>query len=295
MRNSNLIVLGAAAIGIILDVGAATAADLSAKAPVYKAPAAAAWSWTGFYLGANVGGAWSDNERFNVADPFNTFGLTGGLIPAATTGRGSGVVGGIHGGYNWQIGPQFLLGIEADISGADVKFSTRQQPLVSTFTNSDSFFTSTMNVRALASVRGRAGLAFGDWLLFGTGGWGWADTRFSADSACLTTGVNGCGTGVHAPISVSSSKSGAVFGGGFEYHMPNTSWIVGAEYLRYQLNGSSGTGVTSDIATGAPVSFAGPPCTAGTACVNYNASSLGLNEVRVRASYKFGGPIAARY
>ena len=268
-------------------------ADLPTKAPIYKAPVAAVWSWTGFYLGANIGGAWTDNESFTGADPFNTFGI-GGIVPPSTTGRGSGVVGGIHGGYNWQVAPQFLLGIEADISGADVKFSTRQQPLVSGSINSDSFFTSTMQVRALASVRGRAGLVFGDWLLFGTGGWGWADTRFSADAACVTTGTNPCGVGVHAPISVDRTKNGAVFGGGFEYHLPSTSWIIGAEYLRYQFNGSSGSGVTTNIATGAPVSFSAA-CPAGTACVNYNASSLRLNEVRVRASYQFGAPVIARY
>jgi outer membrane immunogenic protein len=275
-------------------LGGATAADMAVKAR--PAPVAVAvWNWTGFYLGANVGGAWTDHESFTSADPFNTFGLVGGpFVPATTTGSGSGVVGGIHGGYNWQVAPQFLLGIEADISGADVKFSTRQQPLVSTLTNSDSFFSSTMKVQALASVRGRAGLVFGDWLLFGTGGWGWADTRFSADAACVTTGINACNIGVHAPISASSTKNGAVFGGGFEYHLPSTSWIVGAEYLRYQFNGSSGTGLTSNIATGAPVSFSGA-CPAGTACVNYNASSLRLNEVRVRASYQFGGPVVAKY
>ena len=134
----------------------------------------------------------------------------------------------------------------------------------------------------------------GDWLLFGTGGWGWADTRFSADAACLTTGSFPCGpSGPHAPISVDRTKNGAVFGGGFEYHLPSTSWIVGAEYLRYQFNGSSESGVTRDIATGAPLSTGA--CPAGTACVNYNAGSLRLNEVRVRASYQFGGLAVARY
>jgi outer membrane immunogenic protein len=111
-------------------LGGAMAADMAVKAR--PAPVAVAvWNWTGFYLGANVGGAWTDHESFTGADPFNTFGLAGGpFVPATTTGSGSGVVGGIHGGYNWQLAPQFLLGIEADISGADVKFSTRQQPLV---------------------------------------------------------------------------------------------------------------------------------------------------------------------
>ncbi len=98
------------------------AADMAVKAPVYKVPAVVAWSWTGFYLGANIGGAWTDDESFTGADPLNSFGITG-LIPPRTVGRGSGVAGGIHGGYNWQVAPRFLLGVEADISGADVRIS----------------------------------------------------------------------------------------------------------------------------------------------------------------------------
>ncbi len=77
--------------------------------------------------------------------------------------------------------------------------------------------------------------------------------------------------------------------------MPGTSWMVGTEYLRYQMNGIGQAGVTSDIATGIPVSFGGGVCAVGTGCVIYNASSLRLNEVRVRGSYQFGGPVVAKY
>jgi outer membrane immunogenic protein len=288
-------ILGAVAL-VALGALPAFGADLPTKAPVYKAPAAV-WSWTGFFLGANLGGAWTGDESFAGADPFNTFGMVGNGFSVATTGGSSGMVGvagGFHGGYNWQVTSQFLLGIEADVSGTAVKFSTRQQPLVTPLIASDSFFTSTMNVRGLASVRGRAGLVIGDWLLFGTGGWGWADTHFSADMACPTTGLFACTPGEHAPVSADRIKNGAVFGGGFEYHLPSTPCIIGAEYLRYQLNGSSFTAVTRDIATGAPLSSSAA-CPAGTPCVNYSAGSLPLNEVRIRASYQFGSPVVARY
>jgi hypothetical protein len=164
--------------------------------------------------------------------------------------------------------------------------------LVSTFTNSDSSFVSNETVRALASIRGRARLTFGDWLLFGTAGWGWADTRFSADATCAPTGTESCKFGgIHAPAAASFGRNGAVYGGGIDFHVPNTQWVIGGEFLRYDLGSSSLADVTR-TGMGTLTSFG---CPAGTPCVNYTASSLHLNEARLRASYQFGGPIVAKY
>jgi outer membrane immunogenic protein len=278
-------------------IGAASAADLPARTYT-KAPIApvAIFDWTGFYIGGNIGGGWTDDVTSTAADPANTFGLAGApFTPAGTTGHGSGVMGGMQLGYNWRVANTFLLGIEGDISGADVNFSTVQSPLVSPTTNSNSSFTTSEKVRALASVRGRAGFISGDWLFFGTAGWAWADTSLNADAACVTTGVNPCGVGVHAPFNSSSTRNGAAYGGGIDYHVPGSQWILGLEYLRYDLGGVSGSASTLNIATGAPISFAPAPCAAGAACVNYSASSLHLNEVRFSASYKFGAPMVGGY
>jgi outer membrane immunogenic protein len=208
-------------------------------------------------------------------------------VPAFNTGSGNGVMGGVHAGCNYQVAPSFLIGIEGDFSGADVKVDTRRGPLVSTLTNSDSFFTTSERVNWIASIRGRAGFIAGDWLFYGTGGWAWANTDFSANAACVVTGVNPCNIGVNAPVNFSSDRNGAVYGGGIEYHVPGTGWLLGAEYLRYDLDGTSSVGVTRNIATGVPVTFNAAACPAGTPCVTYNSSDLHLNEVRVRASYKF--------
>ncbi len=44
------------------------AADLRAKAPVYKAPAPVVVSnWTGFYAGFGVGGRWMENDWTTTA------------------------------------------------------------------------------------------------------------------------------------------------------------------------------------------------------------------------------------
>jgi outer membrane immunogenic protein len=271
-------------------VGAASAADMAVKArPLPPVPV---WSWTGCYIGGNVGYGWTDDITYRAADPFNTLGLAGGpFVPAFNTGNGSGVMGGAQVGCNYQFGTSFLVGIEGDISGADVNVDTRRGPLISTLTNSDSFFRTSERVNWVASIRGRAGFVAGDWLFYGTAGWAWANSDIAANAACVGTGLNPCigtpgGAGIHAPFAASFDRNGAVYGGGIEYHVPGTQWLIGAEYLRYDLDGFNVLSPSRAIATGAPLSFSAV-CPAGTPCVNYSSSDFHLNEVRVRASYKF--------
>jgi outer membrane immunogenic protein len=303
MRVMQRILLGAAAAVAI--AGSAAAADLPYKGPPelpypaapepYKAPPRV-WLWSGLYLGVNVGGAWA-HGNFTTADPFNTFNLTGGpFVPVSRDGNGSGVAGGLHGGFNWQVSRTFLLGVEGDISGTGMKINGFSAPLISTNTASASFASSQLSVRSLASIRVRAGYVVHDSLLFyGTAGWGGAGTRFTADAECPPVGVgtNGCNgaNGVHAPVSsLSKARTGAVFGVGTEYMWGHSEWILGIEYLRYQLNGFSTLGMTQTL-FGVPFSAAAA-CPAGTPCVAYTSSSFGITEVRARLSYKFGYGLA---
>jgi opacity protein-like surface antigen len=86
----------------------ASAADLSVKAPSPVVPVS---EWTGFYVGANVGGAWShDNATISFPDALSV------LDPLRiNTGR-SAAIGGFQEGFNWQIGPSVVWGLEADWS-----------------------------------------------------------------------------------------------------------------------------------------------------------------------------------
>jgi opacity protein-like surface antigen len=81
--------LAGVSLGALVLASGAQAADLAAR-PVYKAPAAApVWSWTGFYVGANVGGA---------TNIFSTY-----LFPNTSFNSSqSGVIGGLEAGYNWR-------------------------------------------------------------------------------------------------------------------------------------------------------------------------------------------------
>ena len=83
MQNSRF---AAALVITIVGMNAACAADMSVKARSIVAPVAAGWNWAGFYLGGNIGAGWTDDQIFTAADPFNTFGLSGGpFLPAVAT------------------------------------------------------------------------------------------------------------------------------------------------------------------------------------------------------------------
>src|SRR5581483_1871136 len=85
----------------------ANAADLPARMPVKAAPMVApAFSWTGFYLGAQIG--WS-----HIRD---TQDLSSPSFAWSVSDTADGFLGGVHGGYNLQIS-QFVLGVEADFEG----------------------------------------------------------------------------------------------------------------------------------------------------------------------------------
>jgi len=125
---------GAAALLLTLLGGTAWAADLP-RARYYTAGGPlSSFSWVGPYLGGNLGYEWGTTSN-NPTRP-------------------AGIAGGIQGGYNWQSG-QFVFGAEADIqlSAANDRFAP--------WKFSNPWF---------GTVRGRAGYAIHNLLLYGTAG-----------------------------------------------------------------------------------------------------------------------------
>lgn len=91
-------VITALALAAAYTAGAAQAADLpSQKAPIAPQLIPPAFSWTGLYAGLDIGG--------------------GLLAGGASNG---GVSGGGLVGYNHQIGPAFVVGLETDFSGTSL-------------------------------------------------------------------------------------------------------------------------------------------------------------------------------
>jgi outer membrane immunogenic protein len=164
--------------------GAASAADL--PRPSYYNPTASYYGWTGPYLGGNLAYEWGRTSN-NPTDP-------------------SGFAGGAQGGYNWQTG-QFVFGGEADIqlSGAN--------DLVTPWKFSNPWF---------GTLRGRAGIAFSNFLAYGT--LGFAVGELEAETVGLA--------------SESHTSVGWTAGGGIEMGL-SQNWSAKAEYLYLDLSSSN--------------------------------------------------------
>jgi outer membrane immunogenic protein len=189
-----------AAAGSAFSAGTVLAADLPGSAapppaPAYI-PAPPPFSWTGFYMGGNLG--------YGFASASST--VTGGGVTATGSESLSGFIGGVQAGANYQYG-MAVFGIEADFDGST-------QSKTTTF----GIVTETDKIPWLGTVRGRLGLAFDRFLVYGTGGAGWGNFQ----STITATGF-GTATGTQ-------SHNAWVAGAGLEYAITN-NFTAGIEYL----------------------------------------------------------------
>jgi outer membrane immunogenic protein len=131
-------------VALAAGMSAALAADLPARtsAPA-PAPVFVAASWTGFYIGANIGYAWTDATLGNSSPP--------GPPARFVNADSDGVSGGLQAGYDWQVG-SLVLGVVADVSIADLNGNIVITP------PPGPGFTATASIDWMASLRARAGL-----------------------------------------------------------------------------------------------------------------------------------------
>jgi len=82
-----------------------------------------ATTWQGFYVGGQLGGAWSDTDwRYDNHNWFNTIGAD--LVGTRFDIDASGILGGGQAGFNYQSGP-WVVGIEGSVAGADLDGTIR--------------------------------------------------------------------------------------------------------------------------------------------------------------------------
>jgi outer membrane immunogenic protein len=217
----------------------ALAADMPVKAPPPPV-AAPAYDWTGFYLGGTIGYSVGHNPSAPIFPPFS---------PAdQVTLAPGGFLGGVEGGYNWQI-KQWLLGLEADWqwTGEKDSFCLDCVPLGRGLAQ---------NLPWFATVRGRLGYAVGPALFYATGGVAFGEVRTTPE--CCTTQFGPTFT---------DDKTGWVAGGGVEGALVG-NWTAKIEYLYVKL------GSTSD-------SVVLPPLMVANSSIHDNIFRVGLN-------YRFG-------
>jgi outer membrane immunogenic protein len=243
----------------LLLAGPALAADLS-KPPVYKAPPLVpVLSWDGWYIGGNAGYLFNQNNNDVITTSTNTFAFPGSGGPqlataitdlsnfSAPAGKNGFIAGGQI-GYNKQLAPMWVAGIEADIQGVSANGSSTaasSQGVLGFPVTLTQTATVSKDVDYLGTVRGRLGFLVTPSLLFyGTGGLAYGGVKASTAIAQAVTGPNALlPPAWTAAGALSDTRIGWSAGGGVEWlFVPG--WSAKVEYLHYDL-GSATYGVGS--------------------------------------------------
>jgi opacity protein-like surface antigen len=225
MKNTVFALLTSAILGLGLPQ-TAQAADLPGKAPIDQAPIeASVYDWSGLYVGANIGGAWSDST------------LTSSIAGASGNPDGTGFIGGLQMGYNLQAG-RFLYGIEGDFDWTTftgttgpiftlpgvISADTRATGPIST---SPGVISASARKDWITTVAARLGITSDRWLVYGKIGGGWSQGHAVLDV------VNGgaIATGSH-------TNGGWLLGAGIEYAFAS-NWTGKLEYDYIGLSNST--------------------------------------------------------
>jgi outer membrane immunogenic protein len=214
---------------------------LGADMAVRKAPArivAPATSWTGFYIGAQAGGVWSDASLSGAY----TDGI-GSSAWSSSQSWTSALIGGFA-GYDLQVG-QYVVGIEGDIN-ARPGHGTGSLPSVFGIGVTNGWVS---KARSDASIRARLGvLATDQFLLYLTGGVAFANFKLSNPNVASENDVYWGTRNIYG-----GSRTGWTFGGGGQYAIA-PHWSVRVEYRHTDFGTKSGSG-TFDFGKGGPGSF----------------------------------------
>jgi outer membrane immunogenic protein len=179
---------------VLLSLSSAGAADMTATPLRSAVP-----SWSGFYLGANIGAGWGKKV---FVDDFGS---------GEATSNPSGIVGGLQAGYNFQINSH-LIGIEGNFDWSGASSSLSCFPSLGPQNCA-------ADPRWIGAITGRLGEIVGPTLFYVKGGAAWVHDSFSSQSP---------GTLFLAE----NTRAGWTAGAGFEYmFLPN--WSAKVEYAYY--------------------------------------------------------------
>ena len=230
MKSSLLCSVGA--LPVLLGASA-IAADLPLKAPP---PPTTVFSWTSFYAGVNAGGSWGRAQSdFLISDAASSIASSGSVRP-------DGVIGGGQLGYNWQIDPKWIMGVEADIQASGEKASTERFDAVDVEGVTTNYET---KIGWFGTARARVGYVFDRrFLLYATGGFAYGRVSISG----MSNNVFGGATLSSTAFSNAHLNTGWTAGGGVEAIASNPQWTWKVEYLYLDL-GSLDAAVSSGLTT----------------------------------------------
>jgi outer membrane immunogenic protein len=269
-----------------ISIAAALAAALAASGA-----SAQQADWSGAYVGAHAGGGWqseTDDERVSFdtdlngafgdtvrtgtgADAFSP-GFCGGAAIGATAAAGcdedeGGFEFGGHLGYDMQFG-SFVVGAVVEGTRTDVEDS------VTAFSTTPASYVQTRKLKNLAALRVRGGVAFGDSLLYATGGVASGEIEHSFTTTNTANSFSVMGGDDRA--------DGWQLGGGVE-HMVTPDVALGLEYLYTSLEDEDGGNVRAAGRAGTPFTTVNATGTD----FRRSESDFETHSVRMRASYRF--------
>jgi outer membrane immunogenic protein len=257
MKRDFLRCVAGAAAGVLLTGTSTYAADLGV-APLAPLPV---FTWTGFELGAQVGGGWGQTGVRVNGIP---------IFPPSDRFTSSGVFGGIHVGFNYQFAGPIVAGVQLEYNFAGITGTASAPPL--NYLNTA--------IRQFGSADARLGVAFDRLLIYAIGGFAYADIRSQIQLTGLAPGIIDF---------FAVNRYGFDIGGGLEYNFYG-NWTARAEYRYYNwgTRGFNTAGFGSFVNTFA-IPFAIP---------NHTARET-MQTGRIGLTYKFAWPYAvpvvARY
>ena len=205
MNSCKLIKLGLAT-AVLLSVSAVSNAADAVRAPAYRAPPPQVplfYNWSGFYVGGHLGTGWAD-------------------------GTSGGFLGGGQVGFNYQISPQWVLGVEGDIAGTTIKDSVNASfvfPSAPGFPPTIATASANASLDWVSTLAARFGYAFDRWLVYGKVGGAWAHASANISASVVVPGVGGVGGGG----TIDQTVSGWMLGVGTEYALWS-NWSAKVEY-----------------------------------------------------------------
>jgi opacity protein-like surface antigen len=230
------------------------------------------WTWTGLYVGGQIGGfggsaTFSDPQGPSIfGDKVNT----------------SGFLAGLQLGYDWRLNPRWIVGVVADANYLDGngRFTCMQASPTLLGSNCEA------NPRVLATAAGRLGYLLdplGHTLLYGKAGGAWTNTDITVSPNTNPTALGRFPNAISpgSPTETSAGAWGGMLGLGLE-HALTPAWSIGLEYDYYRF-------AATNVATPSTVNVTRTTTPAFTAVAgSTSGATQDMQTIKLALNYHFG-------
>jgi outer membrane immunogenic protein len=250
------------AAAFLILAGSASAQEAPGE-PFAAYASSAAFTWSGAYVGVHAGSSTgrfgrlgAGGTRFSnwadlaVEEAESSASIIAGVTPVVNTSvarsRRNGAGFGTHFGYNFHQG-NFVWGVEGDVSFVNSRVGARSSVNARTVGFADNTATAndTIEMKWVATARGRLGFAHDRFLGYVTGGLAFGQVQFRRQETLSLDYVGGKSTASRT-VSASRTQVGFAAGAGAEYALTDNVSLRG-EYLYVDLGKARLPGQTNKV------------------------------------------------